>query len=434
MNKLQNLNHLFKTVGKVFILVLFLALIIPSGNVQAADEEITIGSLMCMSGDLASYGPPVNKGILLAKDHLNEAGGILGKKINIKTRDTKTEPTSGVDAAKKLVKVDGVPAFVGAMSSAVSLSVAESVAIPNKVVQISPASTNPQIAELDDDDYVYRTTPSDAIQGPVIGQLALDLGYESLSIVYVNNDYGKGLADSAGRWFEERGGEVLAKVPFEKGKASYRGELQQATKQDPGVLILVAYPENGINVLRQSISGGYIDEFIFSDGMQAPEIIEGVGPKYLNGTYGTVPGSRETPSANTFKESYTEKYGSTPPKPYMDTAYDATVIIGLAMQKGGSSDSKTIRDNLRNVANPPGEKVFAGPEGIKKALKLIDEGKDINYEGAAGTVNFNDDGDVVSPINVWKIEDGEIVTDHTEEIAVQEGRFVPAKVLEEEEE
>lgn len=428
MKKIKNGSYGF-ILG--IVLVLLAGLVVPGPAVQAQEEKVKIGSLMAMSGALASYGPPINNGVLLAAKHLNEAGGVLGKEVTIVTRDSKTDPTSGVDAAKKLVNVDGVNAFVGALSSGVTLPVAESVSIPEKVVQISPSATTPQMTGLEDDDYVFRTVPSDALQGVIIGQLALDLDYEKLSMIYVNNDYGKGLADAAGDWFQERGGEVLNKVPYEKGKASYRGELAEATAGNPEALVLIGYPENGTNIIRQAISGGYVDEFMFPDGMQAPEIIENVGAQYLNGMYGTAPGSKDTPSANTFKESYTEEYGSTPPKPFMTNAYDAATVISLAMQKAGSTDSEAIKNNLRDVSNPPGEKVYAGPEEFEKAFKLLEEGKDINYEGAGGSVDFNADGDVVSPIQVWKIEDGEIVTDRVEEIAVQDGRFVPAKIVEE---
>lgn len=432
MKKLKNIKSGSSGIMLGIVLVLLAGLIVPSTGVQAQEDDIKIGSLMAMSGALASYGPPINDGVELAAKHLNEAGGILGRDVEIVTRDSKTDPTSGVDAAKKLVDVDEVSAFVGPLSSGVTLPVAESVSIPEEVVQISPSATTPQMTGLEDDDYVFRTVPSDALQGVIIGQLALDLGYENFSVIYVNNDYGKGLADAAGDWFEERGGEVLTKVPYEKGKASYRGELEEAAAGNPEVLVLIGYPENGTNIVRQALSGGYMDEFIFPDGMQAPEIIENIGAQYLNGTYGTAPGSKDTPSAETFEETYTEEYGSTPPKPFMTNAYDAATVISLAMQKAGSTDSEAIKNSLRDVSNPPGEKVYAGPEEFEKAFELLEEGEEINYEGAGGSVDFNSDGDVVSPIQVWKIEDGEIVTDRVEEIAVQDGRFVPAKIVEEE--
>ncbi|MBS3736711.1 ABC transporter substrate-binding protein [Candidatus Bipolaricaulota bacterium] len=386
---------------------------------------------MAMSGALASYGPPINNGVLLAAKHLNEAGGVLGKEVKIITRDSKTDPTSGVDAARKLVNVDGVSAIVGPLSSGVTLPVAESVTIPNKIVQISPSATTPQLTVLEDDDYVFRTVVTDAVQGVILGQLGLDMGYESFSFVYVNNDYGKGLADKAANWIEENGSEVLAKVPYEKGKASYRGELDQATKGNPDVLILIGYPENGANIIRQAISGGYIDEFLLPDGMKAPELIENVGAQYLNGTFGTVPGTKDTPSATTFNESYANEFGTAPPKPFMTNAYDAAAVISLAMQKAGSMDSEAIKNNLRDVANPPGEEVYAGAEGFEEAFKLLEAGKAINYEGAGGAVNFNKVGDVVSPIEIWKIEDGKIVTERVEEVGVVEGNYVPKKVMEE---
>lgn len=70
---------------------------------------------------------------------------------------------------------------------------------------------------------------------------------------------------------------------------------------------------------------------------------------------------------------------------------------------------KAIRDNLRNVANPPGEEVVASVEGFRTAFDLIAQGEAINYEGAAGSIDFDEYGDTVTPILVWKIDGGEIV-------------------------
>ena len=103
-----------------------------------------------------------------------------------------------------------------------------------------------------------------------------------------------------------------------------------------------------------------------------------------------------------------------PPKPYIGEAYDAAVIIALAAQKAGKADGTAIRDAIRFVANPPGEKVGPGVEGIKKALQLLKEGKDINYEGVAGSQDFLDTGDVIGTIQVWKIKGGDIVVERYE--------------------
>lgn len=416
-------------VGSLLVVLLVGGLIFGGGQ-SFAQEKIKIGSLMSLSGALASYGGPINNGCLLAAKHINDAGGILGKEVQIVTRDTKTDPTSGVDAARKLIDIDGVSAFVGALSSGVSMPVAESVAIPNEIVQISPASTTPQMTSLEDDDYVFRTVVSDEYQGVILGQLALDRGYETISVLYVNNAYGQGLANASTEWFEKQGGEVYTKVPYEKGKASYRGELSQATSKKPDALILIGYPENGSTIIRQAISEGFIDEFLFVDGLKSPELIENVGAQYLEGTYGTTPGSKETPSLGTFNQEYEKEFGKAPPKPFMTNAYDAVVIIALAMQRAGDTSSQAIRDNLREVSNEPGEKIYAGVDEFKKALALLEEGKEINYQGAGSVVSLNKAGDVVSPILIWKIEGGDIKSVRTENTVIVDGEIVPEKVVE----
>ncbi len=417
-------------VGLFLAGMLGVFLLVVSSQPAVAQDPIEIGSLMSMSGALASYGPPIHQGAQLAAKHFNRAGGVLRRDVEIVNRDSRTDPTSGVDAARKLVQVDGVTAFVGALSSGVSMPVAESVSIPNKVVQISPASTTPAYTALEDDDYVFRTVVSDEYQGVILGQLALDRGYESMSIIHVNNAYGKGLAKASSDWFESQGGRVHAVVPYEKGKPSYSGELSRAVGKDPDVLVLIGYPENGATILRQSISEGHIDEFLFVDGLKSPELVENVGEQYLNGTYGTTPGSRETPSLETFNQEYEKEFGKPPPKPFMTNAYDAVAVIGLAIQRAGDNTSKAIRDNLRAVANPPGEAIYAGPGQFEKAIRLLNEGREINYQGAGSIVTFNKAGDVVSPIDIWKIERGQIKTVRSEETTILDGQVVPEKVAE----
>ena len=130
----------------------------------------------------------------------------------------------------------------------------------------------------------------------------------------------------------------------------------------------------------------------------------------LEGTLGTAAGSPKTDAQVTFNKSYADAFGiGEPTHPYSGETYDAVVLIALAAAKAGNTtDATAIRDALRSIANPPGAVVGPGVDGIKQALMLIADGKDINYEGAGGTVDFDDNGDVVGPIEIWKVEGGEI--------------------------
>ncbi|RIA55262.1 ABC transporter substrate-binding protein [Dichotomicrobium thermohalophilum] len=370
----------------------------------AQAESLKIGALMPMTGDLQAYGEADVTGVQFAVKQINAAGGVNGEEVEIVIADTQTKPQAGVDAAQKLINVDGVHAIVGALSSGVTIPVAKTVTSREGVPQISNASTSPTITKLQDNDFLFRSVPSDAYQGVELAKLVQEKGFSNVSILYVNNDYGQGLADAFAEAFE---GEVSASIAFEQGQASYRGELQQAAGGGAEALVLIGYPESGSVILRQSLEGGYLDKFIFTDGMKAPEIIERVGAQFLNGAFGTVPQAKDTEGLRVFREAYTAEYGDLPPKPYYDTAYDAAMVIALAAQKAGSSDPEAIRDNLRDVANAPGETILPGE--WQKAVKLLADGQDINYEGASGSVDFDKNGDVPGTIGHWEIQDGKIV-------------------------
>lgn len=381
-----------------------------SAGVDGVDE-ITIGALLPMSGDLAVYGQHVQKGINLAVKQINEAGGPLGMKLDVVFRDCQTDPTALRDGAEKLVNVDKAPAIIGPM---IRTDVATPVTAPNHVVVISPSNTPTWVTTLDDDDYTFRTTASDAIQGKVLGQLAWECGYKTAAILYINDPYGGGLAESTSEWFENSGGKVLGMAAYDPGEVAYRMQLNELAKGDPDVLVLIGYPESGVVILREALSAELFDEFMFPDGMQSDQIITDVGGDYLEGMYGTGPGAAETKSYENYLIAYEEEYGEKPATAYTENAYDGVVAVALAMAAAGEEALKedpgmAIRDNLRVVSNPPGEEITASVDGFKQAFKLIGQGEAINYEGAAGSIDFDEYGDTVTPILIWKIEGGEIV-------------------------
>jgi ABC-type branched-subunit amino acid transport system substrate-binding protein len=144
-------------------------------------------------------------------------------------------------------------------------------------------------------------------------------------------------------------------------------------------------------------------------------VVHNVGAQYLKGTYGTTPGSRTGSAKTRFIEAYTKRFGDKPAKPYIDNCYDAIAVLALAVHQAKSSAPKAIRDALRQVANAPGESIEPGD--FQKAFELIGQGKKVNYRGASGEVDFDERGDVVTPIEVWKIDDsGTIVTERLEDV------------------
>ena len=210
---------------------------------EPTGDPIRIGTLMDATGDLGTFGPPMVLATDLAALLINEAGGIDGRPIEMIHRDSGTSPQIATDAASALVNVDGLEAIIGSLSSGVSLAVAESVTIPNGVVMVSPASTSPAISVLNDNDLVFRTAVSDALQGVIVAQLASELGYDNIATLYINNAYGEALSNIFQESFEDLGGTVSAAVPIEGGQASYVSELRQASANGATALMAISYPE-----------------------------------------------------------------------------------------------------------------------------------------------------------------------------------------------
>lgn len=374
-------------------------------------QDIKVGTLLANTGPLKEYGPNIQNGATLAVKQMAAAG------FNIKLihEDSETSAIPATNAAKKLVEIDRVVGIIGALASGVTQPVAESVTCPNNVIMISPASTSPLLTVLPADqgkDFLFRTCPSDSLQGVVSGHVASQL-YKTVSVLYVNNAYGQGLAEWFKKSYEENGGKVLVMAPHdEKAAESYTAELKKALAGKPDALAAFSYPEHAKIYIKESIEFFKFKTWYFCDGTKSEEIIQAIGAANLEGLMGTAPGSLKGKALDNFNEAYKKEFGRLPPLPFITNAYDGTSAIGLAAfaakVKGKPLTSKNIRDYLRYVANPPGEIILPGE--FAKAFDLLKQGKDINFEGAAGSVDFDENGDVVTPIEVWKFSGGQIVT------------------------
>ncbi|ERG95193.1 ABC transporter substrate-binding protein, partial [Haloquadratum walsbyi] len=173
----------------------------PDGSGPAADSgpggtdrEVSVGILLPETGDLASVGQPMIQAAQLPAMQVNEANP-AGISVSAQTEDTQTSPSAGVSAGESLISA-GVPSVCGTASSGVNVPTSQQVFIPNEVVGCSPSSTALSVSNLDDDDYIFRTAPSDFLQGRVIAQVMAErLEVSSVSTLFVNNDYGQQLSD-----------------------------------------------------------------------------------------------------------------------------------------------------------------------------------------------------------------------------------------------
>jgi ABC-type branched-subunit amino acid transport system substrate-binding protein len=391
----------------------------------------TVGVVVELTGPAGRFGQAASKSVELAFKEINDAGGAAGCPLAMDLRDSQSQGSVAVDQARQLVDLKRVPAIIGGIISSVSLPILTSVTAPAGVVQISPASSSPTLTRIAQEGksngIFFRTITSDALQGTAAAKYAMDQGLKKVAIVHVNNDFGVNMVVEFRRAYEALGGQITTTTPYNQGQASYAAEVTRALEGEPPALYLVAYPGDGTSIARTWISQGGAAKFLLNDGMNSADFIRDVGPRYLNDAFGTSSGTTKTPSTEHFAKAYPAMSGGFDANaPAADRAYDAAAIVGLAIAQAGKHDSAAIRDAIRKVTGSDGEVIHAGPDGFKKALQLIKDGKPIRYEGVIGPVRFDQNGDITGPFRLWRIQNGEVTT--IGQMSVEEVNAVKSKV------
>lgn len=406
----------------LLVIPLLLTVSLGSGSVQAQDEPLKIGTLFPFTGDLSDFGPAFFNSAELAVNQINEGGGVNGQPVELIRGDTATSPQQAVTEATRLIEIEGVSAIVGPAGSGEALPVSESVAGPAGVAVISPSATSPALTVANDSGVFFRTTISDAAQGVVIADLALEQGYETACVFYLNNAYGQGLNEAFAERFTAEGGTITAQVPHEQEQASYASELATCTADSPDVFVAIGYPESGGVFLRELLEAGDAPALLLSDGLRSEDLFTELGWESFAGTVGTSAGAAESDESAAYVTAYEEAYGEMASVPYLREVYDAVYLIAAAAQAAGANDAASVIEGLQAVASAPGTSFSGGVEGWQAAVTALEAGEDVDYVGASGPVDLDDAGDVAKgAITVWTVEGEEIVVTETREIDLTGG-------------
>jgi len=373
-----------------------------------------IGATLSLTGSYATFGPPISNAAALAIEQMNAAGSRVGdcSKLEYIVRDDQTQPSVGVDAARRLVDVDAVPAMVGPISSGVTGPILSSVTVEKGVLMVPSASSSPTFSEMAREGKLnglfYRVQPSDALQAVAIAKMAWDAGNRNIAIVHLNNDWGNNLSKQFALTFKAMGGTVSSQVAYNAEQASYRAEVNKVLDSKPQSAFIISTVIDGSKILRDWIALGGTQKLMFPVGMNDAKLIEQIGEQYLKEAWFVSPGAPLPNSRAVFYEAYEKRYGLQAGKgvgPGRDTGYDAAALISLAMMAAKDyKNGKTIAMAMGRVTDPNGTPITATVEDFKKAVQLLAEGKSVRYVGASGAVVHDKFGDVTTPFVGWQVE------------------------------
>ncbi len=380
-----------------------------------AQECPKLGGVLALTGAQGAIGKVIADSGRLAVEQINKAGGVKGCQVEFILRDDASQPSVGVDAARFLVDVQKVNAIVGLVGSGTALAVVNSVSVPNKIPTIACCAVTPALTKMAEDGktggYFFRTIPTARSTALAHAKAVTDKGYKKTVIMYINNDFGNGVAPDAKVALEKMGGKVVGMLGYSENQPSYRSDVTKALALEPDSLILVGLSQDATIVLRDWFALGGTPNVVLHNTMRSMDVIKGVGERFLAKAVGIDNGQASGPTADAFNKDFTAAYNRPAVGPGLHTMYDATAITLLAMQAAPKLDGPSIRDAMRAVQDPTGLEVGPGIEGLKKGLDALKAGKKIRYVGATGAFKFDKNGDVSGPMLIWKLENGAIVTE-----------------------
>lgn len=385
------------------------ACFVPNTPEQGGDT-LQIASVLPLTGALSSKGPSRQRAADLAVFELNQAGKVAGKTLEILHRDSETNGEKAAATTETLLQEHpNLKFLIGASSSAVSQSMLK-VAEKQDVLMISPSSTSPALSKADTKDVFYRTVPSDDFQGCVLATKIMEFGIKKIGVLTLDNTYGNSLTEVLKFNYEKQEGQVVQSMAYqESATAELPNKIKALLDQDIEAVVFIGYPSEAPAVFKAWLDSGKKPQlkWFFSDSLKDVGIFKGLtDPTPFDQSIGTIPSSANQNDL-IFQDAYVQRYAEFPVS-FSAHTYDATVLAALALHKHHHRKTD-LKQALKEVASPPGVLIKPGVEEFKKALRLIEQGQDIDYQGASGEVDMDINGDVLSDYEIWTLKKGFIL-------------------------
>ena len=379
-----------KSYFKILLLsVIYISIFISKPHAED-HNEVKVGILLGFSGVVESLTPSMADSAELAFNEISNDVD-LSKKIKFKIQRADTSCSNknlAKDSATKLIG-EGVTAIIGAACPDLTMEIAKNILIPKKILMISPADASNELIQLNDNGYVFRTTPPKIRGSQILADITSDRGIKKVAISYSDNKDYEIFAKTYSKALNKNKIKTTIMISHNKNINDYSKHISALTAAGGDALAIISDIDlGGDKIISSMLDSGMFRSFILPDNMIDPKIIDRFKDKDLKKSFGYVQ-SLSNLGSEKFME-LAQNSGIDSSSPYTAESYDAAAIIILSNFAKFYSKENSINKNIYSIANKPGIKIFPGD--LKKAINILSEGKSINYEGATG-VEFDKIGD-----------------------------------------
>lgn len=362
-----------------FLIVLVLSAFLALPLTGAAATPAKIGVVLALTGDLSAYGIPQRQALELARDMINESGGVLGQPIQLVIEDSRGDKNGAINAVQKLATRDRVLAIIGPTLSA-EMFAAGPVANRSRVTIMGVSNTAVGIREIGP--YVFRNSLPEALVLPeTVRRSKEKLGYTTAALLYSNNDdFSKSGADTFREALLAEGVQIVATETYQTSDTDFRAQLTKVAAANPDVLVISSLYKEAALLLRQARQLGLTQPVIGGNGFNSPEFISVAGSAGEGAIVGSpwFPG-RDHPKVREFVTRYQERYG-TEPDQFAAQAFDGLFLFAEAIRIAGSTtDRLAFRDALASIKN---------------------------FDGVTGVFSFDENGEPSMKANILQIQNG----------------------------
>ena len=349
-------------------------------GLSAFADTIKIGVAGPHTGAYAAFGLQLWKGAERAANDINKAGGINGKMIEIVKADDACEPKQAVAVANRLVDKDGVTAVVGHFCSSSSIPASE-IYQDAGILQVTPASTNPQYTERGLDN-VFRVCGRDDQQGDVAGQwIADNLKAKRVAVIHDKDTYGKGLADATKAKINSMGLKEVLYEGLTRGEKDFNALVTKIKSRNADVVYFGGLHSEAGPLVRQMREQGLDAAFISGDGIVSEDFVNAAGgPQFTKGVYMTFGADpRNIKEGASVIKAYRDS--GYEPEGYTLYSYAAMQSVAKALQESGNDPEKAANYLRANtVSTVMGPKAWDSKGDLKVSDYVMYKWDGANYE------------------------------------------------------